>query len=129
MRLTSWRRRCGRTFWRKLRSFQRATSLLRWSPWCGVSRQARHASATPRWSPRRASTTAGRAALLAQAAKLSARDEPFALVTVVRREPPSSARVGDAALVTATGEYHGWAGGGCTREAVLRESLHAIADG
>jgi xanthine dehydrogenase accessory factor len=67
--------------------------------------------------------------LLALAAKLSARDEPFALVTVVRREPPSSARVGDAALVTGTGEYHGWAGGGCTREAVLRESLRAIADG
>lgn len=67
--------------------------------------------------------------LLALAAKLSARDEPFALVTVVRREPPSSARVGDAALVTESGEYHGWAGGGCTREAVLRESLRAIADG
>ena len=67
--------------------------------------------------------------LLALAAKLSARDEPFALVTVVRREPPSSARVGDAALVTASGEYHGWAGGGCTREAVLRESLRAMADG
>jgi xanthine dehydrogenase accessory factor len=67
--------------------------------------------------------------LLALAAKLSARDEPFALVTVVRREPPSSARVGDAALVTETGEYHGWAGGGCTREAVLRESLRAIVDG
>src|SRR5258705_262649 len=58
--------------------------------------------------------------LLALAAKLSARDESFALVTVVRREPPSSARVGDAALVTASGEYHGWAGGGCTRDAVLR---------
>ena len=67
--------------------------------------------------------------LLALAAKLSARDESFALVTVVRREPPSSARVGDAALVTASGEYHGWAGGGCTREAVMRESLRAIADG
>lgn len=67
--------------------------------------------------------------LLALAAKLSARDESFALVTVVRREPPSSARVGDAALVTGSGEYHGWAGGGCTREAVLRESLRAIAEG
>ena len=50
-------------------------------------------------------------------------------VTVVRREPPSSARVGDSALVTAAGDYHGWAGGGCTRETVLRESLRAIADG
>ena len=67
--------------------------------------------------------------LLALAAKLSAREQPFALVTVVRREPPSSARVGDAALVTGSGEYHGWAGGGCTREAVVRESLRAIADG
>jgi len=51
------------------------------------------------------------------------------LVTVVRREPPSSARVGDTALVTEAGEYHGWAGGGCTREVVLRESRRAIADG
>src|SRR5262245_19137072 len=67
--------------------------------------------------------------LLALAASLSAREERFALVTVVRREPPSSARVGDAALVTEAGEYHGWAGGGCTREVILRESRRAIADG
>lgn len=66
--------------------------------------------------------------LLALAASLSARDERFALVTVVRREPPSSARVGDTALVTEGGAYHGWAGGGCTRETVVRESLAAIAD-
>src|SRR4029077_13124084 len=67
--------------------------------------------------------------LLSLAASLSARDERFALVTVVRREPPSSARVGDCALVTESGEYHGWAGGGCTRETVLREASLAIADG
>lgn len=67
--------------------------------------------------------------LLALAASLSARGEPFALVTVVRREPPSSARVGDTALVTAGGEYHGWAGGGCTRETVVREARRAIAGG
>lgn len=67
--------------------------------------------------------------LLALAASLSARGERFALVTVVRREPPSSARVGDTALVTECGEYHGWAGGGCTREAVLREAGLALADG
>jgi xanthine dehydrogenase accessory factor len=70
-----------------------------------------------------------RSDLLALAASLAARDERFALVTVVRREPPSSARVGDTALVTESGAYHGWAGGGCTREAVVRESLRAIADG
>jgi xanthine dehydrogenase accessory factor len=67
--------------------------------------------------------------LLVLASNLAAREEPFALVTVVRREPPSSARVGDTALVTAGGEYHGWAGGGCTRSSVVREALRAIADG
>jgi len=67
--------------------------------------------------------------LLKLAASLAAREERFALVTVVRREPPSSARVGDTALVTGSGEYHGWAGGGCTRSTVVREALRAIADG
>ena len=70
-----------------------------------------------------------RAELLPLAASLSARGERFALVTVVRREPPSSARVGDTALVTESGEYHGWAGGGCTRETVVREAQRAMADG
>jgi len=54
---------------------------------------------------------------------------PFAICTVVRREPPSSARVGDTALVTGHGDVFGWAGGGCTRSTLLRESLRAIADG
>jgi xanthine dehydrogenase accessory factor len=67
--------------------------------------------------------------LLALAASFSARGERFAVVTVVRREPPSSARVGDAALITESGGYHGWAGGGCTRETVLREAQRAIAEG
>src|SRR6266849_7921582 len=42
---------------------------------------------------------------------------------------PISARVGDTAVITAGGEYHGWVGGGCTRSTVLREALRAIADG
>jgi xanthine dehydrogenase accessory factor len=67
--------------------------------------------------------------LLTLAAGLVEREERFAFVTVVRREPPSSARVGDVALVTARGEYHGWAGGGCTRSTVLLEAMRAIADG
>ncbi len=67
--------------------------------------------------------------LLALAARLSAQGERFALVTVVRREPPSSARVGDTALVTEGGGYHGWAGGGCTRETVVREAQRALAEG
>ena len=67
--------------------------------------------------------------LLELATRLAARGERFALVTVVRREPPSSARVGDTALVTAGGEVHGWVGGGCTRSTLLREALRAISDG
>jgi len=67
--------------------------------------------------------------LLKLAASFAEREERFAIVTVVRREPPSSARVGDVALVTERGEYHGWTGGGCTRSSVLLEAMRAIADG
>jgi xanthine dehydrogenase accessory factor len=67
--------------------------------------------------------------LLKLAARLAEREERFAIVTVVRREPPSSAHVGDVALVTERGEYHGWTGGGCTRSSVLLEAMRAIADG
>jgi xanthine dehydrogenase accessory factor len=67
--------------------------------------------------------------LLKLAAHFAEREERFAIVTVVRREPPSSAHVGDVALVTESGEYHGWTGGGCTRSSVLLEAMRAIADG
>jgi xanthine dehydrogenase accessory factor len=67
--------------------------------------------------------------LLKLAAEFAEREERFAMVTVVRREPPSSAHVGDVALVTERGEYHGWTGGGCTRSSVLLEAMRAIADG
>jgi len=67
--------------------------------------------------------------LLKLAARFAESEVRFAIVTVVRREPPSSAHVGDVALVTENGEYHGWTGGGCTRSSVLLESMRAIADG
>ena len=70
-----------------------------------------------------------RADLLHLAADLSRRAEAFALASVVRREPPSSARVGDAALVTQGGTFHGWLGGSCTQPIVVREALAALADG
>ncbi len=63
------------------------------------------------------------------ASELADRREAFALATVVRREPPSSARVGDSAVVTPDGEFHGWLGGSCTRPTVIREALAALADG
>ncbi len=63
------------------------------------------------------------------ASELAGRSEAFALATVVRREPPSSARVGDSAVVTPDGEFHGWLGGSCTRPTVIREAVAALADG
>lgn len=70
-----------------------------------------------------------RADLIELAADLIRRNEAFALVTVVRREAPSSARVGDAALVTAGGVFHGWLGGSCTQPTAVREALAALQDG
>ena len=67
--------------------------------------------------------------LLILAADLVRREEPFALATVVRRQPASSAQSGDMALVTAAGEFHGWLGGSCTQPTVVREALRALADG
>lgn len=67
--------------------------------------------------------------LLLLASDLARRGESFVLATVVRREPPSSARVGDTALVTPAGAFHGWLGGSCTQPSVVRESLLALADG
>jgi xanthine dehydrogenase accessory factor len=67
--------------------------------------------------------------ILQLASDLAGRSEAFALATVIRREPPSSARVGDSAVVKPDGEFHGWLGGSCTRPTVIREALAALADG
>ncbi|MGH9368812.1 MAG: XdhC family protein [Thermoanaerobaculia bacterium] len=67
--------------------------------------------------------------LLILAADLVRREEPFALATVVRRQPPSSAQPGDTAIVTAAGDFHGWLGGSCTQPTVVREALRALSDG
>ncbi len=67
--------------------------------------------------------------LLILAAELVRREEQFALATVVRRQPASSAQSGDTAIVTANGEFHGWLGGSCTQPTVVREALRALADG
>jgi xanthine dehydrogenase accessory factor len=67
--------------------------------------------------------------VLVEAGRLVAEGTPFALATVVGVERPSSARVGDRALVTADGELHGWVGGACTEPEVVRLTLAALADG
>jgi xanthine dehydrogenase accessory factor len=70
-----------------------------------------------------------RAELLQMAAELTRREEPFVLAVVVRRRPASSALAGDMALITASGGFHGWLGGSCTRPTVVREAQLALADG
>jgi xanthine dehydrogenase accessory factor len=51
------------------------------------------------------------------------------LATVVRVEPPVSARVGDKAVVTGDGVLSGWVGGACSEPIVVREALAALAEG
>jgi xanthine dehydrogenase accessory factor len=54
---------------------------------------------------------------------------PCALATVVRAEPPTSARPGDKAIITADGRLRGWIGGSCSEPVVRREALRALAEG
>lgn len=67
--------------------------------------------------------------ILDLASDLARRGAPFALATVVARRPPISTQVGDTALVTGDGAFHGWVGGSCTRPTVIAESLKALAEG
>jgi len=67
--------------------------------------------------------------LLQRATDLTRRGEAFVVAVVVRREPASSAQVGNTALVTESGEYHGWLGGSCIQSTVMREAHAALRDG
>jgi xanthine dehydrogenase accessory factor len=67
--------------------------------------------------------------LFAAAQRLQQQGEPYALVSVIRTEAPTSTRAGDKALVTAQGIVHGWIGGGCAQPAVLHTVQQALQDG
>lgn len=67
--------------------------------------------------------------VLGAAQRLHQQDRPYALVTVLRVQPPASARPGDKAVVTADGIVEGWIGGGCAQPAVLRTVRQALTDG
>jgi len=67
--------------------------------------------------------------LLALAADLGRRGEPFALATVVRCERPTSAKPGAKALIRRDGTVSGWVGGACAEPVVVREALLALRDG
>jgi xanthine dehydrogenase accessory factor len=47
----------------------------------------------------------------------------------VRTEPPTSARPGDKAVITADGRLRGWIGGSCSEPVVRREARRALAEG
>src|SRR4029453_4068595 len=49
--------------------------------------------------------------LLRRAAELEQRGVAFAVATVIRREPASSAQVGNTAIIEEDGAFHGWVGG------------------
>jgi xanthine dehydrogenase accessory factor len=67
--------------------------------------------------------------VLDRAAGLRERGETFVVATVVRVDPPTSARPGDKALIAADGTLWGWIGGSCSESLVRREALHAMGDG
>jgi xanthine dehydrogenase accessory factor len=66
---------------------------------------------------------------IAHAARLHAAEQPFALVTVLRAQAPTSAKAGDKALVTTDGQIHGWIGGGCAQPAVVKTVRQALDSG
>jgi xanthine dehydrogenase accessory factor len=68
-------------------------------------------------------------AVLEQANRLRLEGKPFALVTVVRCESPTSARPGAKAVVDAEGNIDGWIGGGCAQPAVVSTVRKALRDG
>src|SRR6478752_9643586 len=68
-------------------------------------------------------------AVLEQAAGLTRRGEAFALATVVWRQGPSSGQQGSRAIITASGELHGWIGGACAEPVVVREAREVISTG
>jgi xanthine dehydrogenase accessory factor len=70
-----------------------------------------------------------RAEVLALASELSRRGEPFVMAIVIARTAPISSQVGDTALVTREGRFHGWVGGSCTRPTVMAEAKRALSDG
>lgn len=64
-----------------------------------------------------------------RAVELARAGESFALATVVWRQSPSSGQHGSRALVTATGELHGWIGGACAEPVFVREAQRVIESG
>lgn len=61
--------------------------------------------------------------------ELKRKNEPFAMAIVVRREAPSSGKVGDKAIINKFGEILGWVGGGCVKGIIIKEAGDAMKSG
>jgi xanthine dehydrogenase accessory factor len=72
---------------------------------------------------------ARRADSMRRAGELAQAERPFAVVTVVRTEPSTSASTGNRAIVFPDGTMEGWVGGGCIGPTARREALAALEDG
>jgi xanthine dehydrogenase accessory factor len=70
-----------------------------------------------------------RPSILAEAADLERRGEPFVLATVVWRRAPSSGQQGAKTIIRSDGRTSGWIGGACAGPTVVREALAALGDG
>ena len=67
--------------------------------------------------------------VLERMGELACSGQAFALATVVWRQGPSSGKESCRAIVTASGELHGWIGGACAEPAVIRQAREVIAAG
>lgn len=67
--------------------------------------------------------------VLALAARLAERGQPFVLATVVWSRAPSSGKPGATALITPDRKIHGWIGGACAEPTVIREALKTLEEG
>jgi xanthine dehydrogenase accessory factor len=56
-------------------------------------------------------------------------EQPFALATVVRCEPPASARPGAKAVIRVDGSMQGWVGGSCAQPLVVKEAQRVLSEG
>jgi xanthine dehydrogenase accessory factor len=61
--------------------------------------------------------------------ELEKKMEPYALAVVVRKEAPSSGKLGDKAVINKFGEIFGWVGGGCVKAIMIKESEDAMKTG
>ncbi len=67
--------------------------------------------------------------ILKRSTELVAKEQPFAMATVVRAQSPTSAKPGSKAIIEPEGDIQGWIGGGCVQPAVLKSARESLQDG